>query len=171
MELNTLDILVLLKIQALGSEPWTQTSLAGELYISQSQVHTSLARAEAARLYLPDVKRVARQSLTELLVHGVKYVFPPYRGGLTRGILTSYAAAPLADLIVQPDTPPPVWPYAEGAYKGYEFAPLDKRAPKAALKDQNLYELLALVDAIRDGRPRETKIAVGILNDRLGQNS
>ncbi len=169
MELNTLDILVLLKVQTLGSEQWTQAFLAKELYISQSQVHTSLSQAEGARLYIPSAKCVSRKALAELLIHGVKYVFPPYRGGLIRGIPTSYAAKPLYDHVVQPDSPPPVWPHVEGTHKGYEFSPLDKRAPKAALRDPSLYELLVLIDAIRDGRPRETKIAVGMLNDRLGQ--
>ncbi len=171
MELNTIDVLVLLKIQALESEQWTQTSLANELCVSQSQVHAALKRAEAARLFSSVSKRLSRQALAEFLIHGVKYAFPPERGGLTRGIVTSYAASPLHDLIVQPDTPPPVWPHAEGTQRGYEFEPLDKRAPRAALKDSKLYELLVLVDAIRDGRPRETNLAVGILNERLGQGA
>ena len=86
-------------------------------------------------------------------------------------MVTGYAAPPLHDLIVQTDTLPPVWPHPEGTLRGYEFEPLDKRAPNAALKDQELYELLTLVDAIRDGRPRETSLAADILNKRLGQKA
>jgi len=168
MELNSLDVLVLLKIHACGDKPWTQSSLASELEVSQSQVHASLRRATAARLYSPMAKRISRQALAEFLIHGVKYAFPPSYGGITRGIATSYAAAPLRDLIVQPDTPPPVWPHPEGTIRGCEFQPVDKRAARAALKDKELYELLVLLDAIRDGRPRETKLAAGILNQRLG---
>ena len=169
MELNTLDVLVVLKIHALGSKPWTQSSLAGELCIAQSQVHASLKRAAAARLFSSRSKRVSKQALAEFLIHGVKYAFPPTRGGLTRGMVTGYAAPPLHDLLVQTDAPPPVWPHSEGALRGYEFEPLDKRAPNAAMKDQELYELLVLVDAIRDGRSRETSLATDILNERLGQ--
>lgn len=169
MTLTSLDILVLLKLQVLDSNQWTQASLSYELSVAQSLVNASLKRTAAAHLYLPRRKRVSRQALAELLIHGVKYVFPPERGALTRGIVTSYAAPPLCELIVQPDTPPPVWPYAEGTHRGYEFGPLDKRAPKAALNDPKLYELLVLVDAIRDGRPREATLAVSILNERLGQ--
>jgi hypothetical protein len=171
MELNSLDILVLLKIQALKGEPWTQSSLAGELCIAQSQVHASLKRAEAARLFSAASKRVSRQALAEFLIHGVKYAFPPGRGGMTRGMLTGYAAPPLSDLIVQPDAPPPVWPHPEGTVRGCEFEPLDRRAPTAALKDPELYRLLVLVDAIRDGRPREAKTAADLLNVEFGQNA
>jgi hypothetical protein len=38
----------------------------------------------------------------------------------------------------------------------------------AALRDDKLYELLALVDAIRDGRAREREIAARELKKRLG---
>lgn len=171
MELNTLDVLVLLKLHLLESNPWTQSSLAEELCVVQSQVNASLKRAEAARLFSSTSKRISRQALAEFLIHGVKYAYPPSRGGLTRGIVTGYAAPPLDALIVQTDTPPPVWPHPEGDRRGYAFEPLDKRAPNAALKDSSLYELLALVDAIRDGRPRETTLAAGILSERLGQKS
>jgi len=170
MELNTLDVLILLKIQVLEIDSWTQTFVANELCVAQSQVHASLKRAEAARLISSTSKRVFRQGLAEFLIHGVKYAFPPDRGGMTRGIVTGYAAPPLRDLIVQPDTPPPVWAHPEGPCKGYAFEPLDRRAPRAALKDPKLYELLVLIDAIRDGRPGETNLAVGILKERLGQN-
>lgn len=171
MELNTLDVLVLLKIQVLDVESWTQTFVANELCVAQSQVHASLKRTEAARLISPTSKRIFRKGLAEFLIHGVKYAFPPDRGGMTRGILTGYAAPPLRDLIMQPDAPPPVWPHPEGTVRGCEFEPLDRRAPTAALKDPKLYELLVLVDAIREGRPRETDLATAILKERLEQNS
>jgi len=167
MQLNSLDVLVILKIAAIGHESWTQTSLAADLFVAQSLVHSSLKRAEAARLFLPSKKRIPLQAVTEFMVHGVKYAFPPTRGGLTRGIPTAYAATPLLDSIVQPDTPPPVWPYAEGTVRGCEFEPIDKRAPKAAMNDEQLYELLVLIDAIRDGRPREAKMAAELLENRL----
>jgi len=169
MELNPLDILVLLKLHVLKSEPWTQTSLANDICVAPSQVNASLKRAEAARLFSSTSKRISRQALAEFLIHGVKYAYPPNRGGLTRGIVTGYAAPPLHDLLVQPDTPPPVWPHPEGTQRGFEFSPLDKHVPDAARKDPALYELLTLVDAIRDGRAREVSLATRLLNERFGQ--
>ena len=62
---------------------------------------------------------------------------------------------------------PPVWPYPTGSQRGTSFEPLYKQAPKAALRDSGLYELLALVDALRDGRARERKLAEEMLVSRL----
>ena len=49
----------------------------------------------------------------------------------------------------------------------YSYAPLHKNVPKAALSDPRLYELLVLVDALRDGQARERKLAVKELSKRL----
>jgi hypothetical protein len=62
---------------------------------------------------------------------------------------------------------PPVWPDANGEYRGLEFAPLYRSAPQAAKRDPVLYELLALVDAVRGGRARERQIAGDELKKRL----
>ncbi|PLX72293.1 MAG: hypothetical protein C0614_13955, partial [Desulfuromonas sp.] len=97
-----------------------------------------------------------------------KYAFPPDRGPMTRGIPTGYAAPPLNEHIAQSSEDPPVWPSAEGSVRGYEFSPLYKSVPKAVANDQKLYELLALVDAIRDGRKRERNLAISELSKRLG---
>jgi hypothetical protein len=105
--------------------------------------------------------------LLEFLVHGVKYAYPPERGPLTRGIPTGYAAAPLKSLITQPDEPPPVWPDPEGQVRGYALAPLYRSVPKAVGRDPRLHELLALVDAVRDGRAREREMAVKELSRQL----
>ena len=43
--------------------------------------------------------------------------------------------------------------------RGIALAPLYKTVPIAAMRDPLLYEKLALVDALRDGRTRERKLA------------
>ncbi|HJQ64636.1 MAG TPA: nucleotidyltransferase family protein, partial [Burkholderiales bacterium] len=106
----------------------------------------------------------------EFLIHGVPYAYPSEHGGVVRGMPTAYAAPPLNKMIVQADEPPPVWPYAEGTVRGYKFAPLYPSVPKAAERDPKLYELLALVDAIRDGRARERDLAAQELETRLGRS-
>ena len=65
--------------------------------------------------------------------------------------------------------PIPVWPYEEGQQRGIAFAPLYKTAPIAALRDQSFYEYLVLVDALRDGRIRERKLAETELHRRLSE--
>ena len=136
--------------------------------MSTSEVHAGIKRAVAAHLMDSHRGRPLKTSLEEFLIHGVKYAFAPGHGGLTRGVPTGYAAPPLNDRISQPTEPPPVWPDPEGDTRGYEFSPLYKSVPKAALKDKILYELLVIVDAIRDGKAREREIAIKELKRRLG---
>ena len=99
--------------------------------------------------------------------HGLKYAFPAEHGEVTRGIPTSYAAEPLKSEVSMSNDLPPVWPWHEGNTRGVGFEPLYKSVPQAALRDSKLYQLLALVDAIRDGRARERKIAERDLVHRL----
>ena len=170
MILKPQDVVVLLKLVAIGDEPWSYQRLAVELSISQSEAHAGVRRAVAARLMSDTTTASGRPvlaSLLEFLVHGVRYAYPPDRGALTAGMPTGYAAPPLNKVIVQPNEPPPVWPYAEGTVRGYSFAPLYPSVPAAAARDAKLYEMLALVDAVRDGRARERNLAAKELEARL----
>lgn len=167
MILKPQDIVILLKLITLGNRPWSYSTLAHELAMSPSEVHSGIKRAAKARLIDAQRNVPIIWALQEFLVHGVKYAYPPDRGNLTRGIPTSYAAPPLNSLIVQPDEPPPVWPDPEGTVRGYEYSPLYRSVPKAVARDNALYELLALVDAIRDGRARERELALKLLTERL----
>ena len=54
-----------------------------------------------------------------------------------------------------------------GTGSGTTLEPLHKIAPAAAAKDPALYEILALIDALRDGRSRERQIAERELAARL----
>lgn len=169
MILKPQDIVILLKLVALGPRQWSYSSLAQQLAMSSSEVHAGIRRSTVARLFDSHRNVPNRSSLLEFLIHGVKYAFPPERGALTRGIPTGYAAPPLNALIVQPSEAPPVWPLAKGNVRGYAFSPLYKSVPNAVAQDGVLYELLALVDAIRDGRARERDLAVKELTARLEQ--
>ncbi len=170
MILKQQDVVILLKLVVLGRQPWTYQRLAVTLSISQSEVHAGVRRAVAARL-MNDVtttdSRPNYAALREFLIHGVRYAYPPKHGGLTRGMPTGYAAPPLNKVIVGSSEPPPVWPYAEGAVRGMSLEPLYPSVPAAAERDPKLYELLALVDAMRDGRARERDLAAKELEARL----
>ena len=67
--------------------------------------------------------------------------------------------------------PPPVWPDADGTVRGIEFSPLYKSVPQAAKRDAKLYQLLALVDAIRGGEGPEREAAVRELQLRLAADT
>lgn len=167
MILKPQDVYILLKLISLGETDWSYSFLADELHMSPSEVHSGIKRATIAKLFDAHRKRPIKKSLEEFILHGVRYAYPPETGGLTRGIPTSYAAPPLNKLISQPAEEPPVWPDPEGHTMGFAFSPLFKSVPKAVATDSKLYELLALVDAIRGGRARERDIATRELKTRL----
>jgi hypothetical protein len=169
MLLKPQDLYVTLKIVAANSVRAPYSQLAAQLIMSPSEVHASVQRAQrASLLHGAQLKnRPNFSALEEFLVHGLKYAFPPERGGLTRGVPTSYGAEPLRNMIAQGIEPVPVWPYEEGEQRGIAFEPLYKTAPGAALHDPDFYQYLALADALRDGRIRERKIAENELHRRL----
>lgn len=170
MILKPQDVVVVVKLCLIAQEPWTYQQLSAQLFLSSSEVHSAVRRAVAARL-ISDVHtgtgRPIRPAVVEFLLHGVQYAYPPQYGGLTRGTPTAYAAPPLNKLVVGSNEPPPVWPYEEGAVRGIAFEPLYPSVPKAAAHDGNLYEALALVDAMRAGRSRERQLAASELKSRL----
>lgn len=169
MSLKPQDVLVLLKLVAMGRQTWSYAALSVELAMSPSQLHSAVQRALTARLAMHGEGSILPiiGNLQEFLIHGVKYAFAPERGELTRGVPTAHAAPPLIERFPVSNEPPPVWPEPLGKVRGQAFQPLYKSAPKAAERDSSLYELLALVDAIRGGRARERDLAVKELKRRL----
>jgi hypothetical protein len=183
MNLSPQDVVVALKLLAARTKTWTYAGLGWDLGMSASQAFRSVDRLEVARLVESPLVPNAlsresptsfvlpvspnRANLKEFLVHGVKYAFPVHRGSLVRGVPTAYAAPPLAQQIAESSDPSPVWPDPEGTVRGLEFSPLYKNVPAAARRDPKLYELLALVDAIRDGRARERELAIRELTARI----
>jgi hypothetical protein len=168
MTLKPHDIAVLLKLLKAGDKRPTYAQLAVDLCMSPSEVHASIRRSRAARLiHGPKLgDRVNAKALEEFIVHGIRYAFPPEKGGMTRGMPTASAAEPLSRKMTQ-EEPVPVWPFEQGLKRGYAFLPLYKKAPQAAQKDPELYQLLALVDALRDGSARERELAKRELSTRL----
>jgi hypothetical protein len=63
--------------------------------------------------------------------------------------------------------PPLVWPHPEGEVRGESLEPLYPSAVDAARRDAKLYELLALLDALRVGRARDKALAIDQLKKRL----
>jgi hypothetical protein len=159
------DIVILLKIVALGSDNWQQKPLADELGMSQSEISQSVARSQYAGLLYGNGKQVMKSVLLEFLQFGIAYVFPQKPGPVVRGIATAHSAFPLAQQI--DSTEIYVWPYAKGNQRGHGIVPLYSSVPEAALKDPTLYELLALTDALRVGKARERKLAIEELKKRI----
>jgi hypothetical protein len=164
------DIVVMLKLCLSGKSGRPKyADIARELKLSPSETHSAVRRLKnAALVHGPELgEKPNLSAIEEFLLHGAKYVFPAVKGRLTRGMATSYAAAPLKGVIAQGTEPPPVWPTPNGEVRGFSLKPLYKTVPEAANLDPKLYELLALFDAIRDGRARERKLAEAEILKRL----
>jgi DNA-binding Lrp family transcriptional regulator len=164
------DLLVLLKLCGCkdGQRP-SYTILANEIGMSQSEVHAAVNRLKQARLlHGKEMNEKPRlKAIEEFIIHGVKYFFPAEHSTFVRGMPTSYAAEPLNRLISFGNDPIPVWPDPEGTERGIGLKPIYKSVPAAAKRDSLLYERLALVDALRDGRARERKLAEEELRNSL----
>lgn len=173
MSMKSQDIVVLLKLCGYeSSERPSYSYMADELFMSQSEVHSAVKRLKQSRL-IHEAEMDERPNLTavqEFLIHGVKYAFFAEHGGLTRGMPTSYAAEPLSRFIQAGNEPVPVWADPKGETRGIALLPLYKTVPDAAKRDPKLYERLALIDAIRDGRARERNLAEQELIKSLGLN-
>ena len=178
------DIVILLKKISLeadnASEPLTQNQLALFLLMSPSQVNASIHRLLFSKLIVPICKDANSKitywpdckSTLECLM-SLKYFFPVKLGTYVIGIATSYASPLLEKHIILGDDPIPVWPYHNGAKKGLALEPLYHTVP-ASVKtypDNLFYELLTLVDVLRNGRARERNIATELLNERLNKKT
>jgi DNA-binding transcriptional MocR family regulator len=161
------DIVVLLRLMA-GSPSWTVRSLEAEIAIPRSVIQRSLVRLEQAGLLEGRRRRVNVGRAEELLVHAVKYMFPPVRGGETRGVPTAWAAPPLRDKLADSGELPPVWPDPMGSARGIALEPLHGSAPEISRRDPALSELLMLTDGLRAGDARVRGIAEELLRARLG---
>jgi len=158
--------MLLLKIVSLDAANWNQTEMAEALFLSQSEVSQSIARLKYSGLLDPKGKIVMKLGLMDFLQYGIKYAFPQRPGSVVRGIATSHSAAPLNEHINS--TEHYVWPYGKGNLRGHGIQPLYPSVPQAALKDEKLHRLLALVDALRVGKARERELAIVELKTCLG---
>lgn len=178
------DIVILLKLVSLedqirqggldeqvSSDPFALRSLEAALGISKTEISASLRRSIAATLAIKSSDRanVNRRNLIEFVQHGLKYAFPAKPGAPQRGVATGFAAPMLEGQLVSSGADIYVWPHAVGSQRGSSITPLFRSVPEAALKDERLYELLALVDAIRLGNQREANLARDRFKDRMAR--
>lgn len=164
------DLLVLLKLCTLKplADP-SYRQLAPEIGMTKSEVHAAMKRLQAAALLreLDGRLQPVRDAVKDFVVYGARYAFPPVRGEVTRGMVTGWGAPPLREKFRQEAEAAPVWPHPKGEARGPALYPLYPGAPDAAMQDAALYELLALFDALRNGRAREREMAKPMLLERL----
>jgi len=160
------DVVILLKIASTQKNSWMAKDIATDLHISNSEVSESLNRSKMAGLLDSSKKKLMNQAFLEFVEHGLKYVFPAIPGSIVRGMPTAHSALPLENLIQSSEDF--VWPDARGISRGQSIEPLHPGVVQAAKKDNLLYGLLALTDAIRVGKSREKKLAFDEIKKRIG---
>ncbi len=162
------DVVVALKLALRATDvSYAYAKLGKDLGMSASEVHAAVRRLVEARLLDPETKRVRVEAFRNFLVHGVPYAFPAHPKAVTYGMPTAWAAPVMSDKIKSSDQMPPVWPAADGRVQGVAVQPLYWSVPGAARRDPALYDLLALVDALRIGRARERSLAEREIAQRL----
>lgn len=162
------DLLVALKLAVNRTREFTISSLADELGLALSVVHGCVSRAAYARLITRTTgsPRAVGAAVREFVIHGAKYAFPVELGAATRGVATAIAAPVLARHFEKVELPP-VWPDPEANNWGPAVTPLHGAAVFASKQDPQMYDALALLDAIRVGAAREREIAARELEVRL----
>lgn len=150
---------------------WTYATLSKRVGISASECNEAVKRAITCGLLRKSRSGLQPiplgKALAEFLIHGLKYVFPAEEGSLTRGIPTGFAAPVLSGKLLSAGEHVHVWPDARGSTSGLTLYPIHKAVPVAVRYDPILYELIALVDAVRFGKIREIKIASEELKQEL----
>jgi len=173
------DILILLKLvclkqQLIDEELREQSSvraLEAALGVSKTEVNASINRSIEAGLAIKDRKigypKPNVNALLEFLIHGIKYVFPVKPAEIVRGLPTAFDAVVLKGELKSAGGIKCVWSDPNGKEQGQAIQPLFRSAPEAAKQDQQLYHYLALVDAIRIGKPREATLAKQLLKELI----
>lgn len=152
------DIVVLLKIIILDNKSWQYKDLAKELFLSPAEISLSLQRSAVAGLVNSEKRKVHRQTFLEFLQFGLHVVFPVIPGGIVNGLYTAHSH-PFMKQFFTSDAAY-VWPAVTGKDRGQSILPLYKDVVKAALEDEKLYKILALLDIVRVGKMRELQIAM-----------
>lgn len=163
------DLLVSIKIALMQGKQFTYGELATQLFMSASEVHGAVKRAEMCRLLAKSGGeiRAIPSALEEFLVHGIRYTFPPVIGPLVRGIPTGAGGPVLRESFLKTEEMSLVWPDPQGDARGISLQPVYPSVPSASRSDPRLYAVLTLVDSLRAGAARERELASSILMEHL----
>lgn len=162
MELKAQDTLLAIKYWSLNQDGQVSRvrHLAEAIGISASEVSKGTKRLMASHLAVERSGKLYVESgaLLEWLCYGVRYAYPQESIGYGRGMATAWNC-PLLKCDIVPPLPAWVWPVAAGNVEGILISPIHNAVPLAASRDENLYRVMSLLEAIRGGKPRELSIA------------
>lgn len=156
-------------------DSYSVRALQASLGVSKTEIGAALKRCQEVGLLRVDpinqLPRVNSKALLDFIQHGLRYVFPVKSAEIVRGIPTGFSAPVLQDQLMSGGELIQVWPDAYGNRKGQSITPLFRTVPGAVKKDPQLYEYLALIDAIRLGNARESNLANKILREKVLQSA
>jgi hypothetical protein len=163
------DLAIALKLVVLKGRWLPYAELGKAMHLSQFEVHAAVQRLMAARLCyeFEGVPRLVMPLLRQFVVYGAPYAYPAVHGEMTIGSPTAHGMSPLKELLSPTNEPVPVWPHSKGKIRGMALLPLYEKLPLAVAYDEELYELLALFDALRAGQARERELAKKFLEERI----
>ena len=132
------DVVILLKIVALGNKEWMNNQLAYELGISPAEISCSLERCKIAKLIDNTKKKVNILSFQDFMIHGLKYVYPPLPGAIVRGMPTAFSAEPIKSKISQGQDSY-VWPSKDGNHSTLKKLPDGRLAQRLSPRRKKSY--------------------------------
>lgn len=166
MILKPQDTLLALKYWSLrrSGQRSNVREVAESIGISAGEVSKGAKRLIAAHLLVERKDGLFAESgaLLEWLCYGVRYAYPQESVGYGRGMATSWNC-PLLESEIVPPSPALVWSVPGGKIDGALIKPIHESIPLIAGRDQQLYRLFSLLEAIRGGKPRELAIARNLL--------
>ncbi len=117
-----------------------------------------MRRLERHGVYSPTLGRVRGARLVDLLLNGVRWLWPVQPGESAMGMPTAHSGPVLRDVLAAETAF--VWPSSgPDEVPGRAIAPLHASAIPASRAWPDTYTLLSLCDAMRVGRVRERAIA------------
>lgn len=161
--MRPLDIVVLLKISSKKMTSWYMKDLANELEISASEISESINRSVFSGLLNEDKKTIKKQEFINFIEYGLPFVFPTEPGNRVKGMGTAHSAIPLYNRMN--GIGQFVWKFGRGNLEGQSLKPLHPNVPNACMKDDQLYEYIALVDVIRMGNSNMQEQAIRLLKE------
>jgi hypothetical protein len=133
--------------------------------MSAGECHNAVRRLRLAGLLLLDERRPSAELLKRFIVHGVPFAFPPVVGANTIGIPTAHSSPAFRGIVESSEGF--VWPDADGSARARSLLPLFSGAAALAAQNRPLYDVLAIIDALRVGTTRVRKIASELLDEHL----
>lgn len=112
---------------------------------------------------------INKRGFFHLVIYSFQYFFPAELKSMDFGIPTAFSKEGLNSHLAYSSPVPYIWPIQ--TYKsisGIAIEPMHKSIPYAAIDDEYLYEIFAIIDIFRIGSPREKHIAEKIFFDILG---